>query len=202
MIFPSESHFEVRSFLTRITCSLLVQYSRNELPNTWFWQFSLKKIISRAEFDELCYFGTQNPWNFGENCKRIGLDSKYLSLKLIITDDIYWHIFSLCTGECFEGHPLTTRIFLAWLGMIGTETLVCKNYQSWNHLIAYGYHFTAVCGINRTVEYLWSKMPISKRAWYYVNIQQLISSYSIIVTHQSFQKRYKTLFYLKGLKSY
>ena len=84
----SESHFEVRSFLTRITCSLLVQYSRNELPNTWFWQFFLKKIISRAEFDELCYFGTQNPWNFGENCKRIGLNSKNLSLKLIITDDI------------------------------------------------------------------------------------------------------------------
>ena len=103
----------------------------------WFWQFFLKKIISRAEFDELCYFGTQNPWNFGENCKRIGLNSKNLSIKLIITDDIYWHIFSLCTAECFEGHPLTTRIFLAWLGMIGTETLVCKNYQSWNHLITY-----------------------------------------------------------------
>ena len=115
---PSESHFEVRSFLTRITCSLLVQYSRHELLNTWFWQFFLKKIISRAEFDELCYFGTQNPWNFGENCKRIGLNSKNLSIKLIITDDIYWHIFSLCTAECFEGHPLTTRIFWldwAWL---------------------------------------------------------------------------------------
>ena len=126
----SESHFEVRSFLTRITCSLLVQYSRNELPNTWFWQFFLKKIISRAEFDEFCYFGTQNPWNFGENCKRIGLNSKNLSLKLIITDDIYWVIFSLCTAECFEGHPLTTRIFLAWLGMIGTETLVFRAFKS------------------------------------------------------------------------
>ena len=108
-----------------------------------------------------------------------------MSIKLIIIDDIYWHIFSLCMAECFEGHPLTTRIFLAWLGMIGTETLVCKNYQSWNHLITYGYHFTAVFGINRTVEYLWSKMPIFKMAWYYVNMQQLTSSYSINVTHQS-----------------
>ena len=78
---------------------LHVLYSYNTLEmsskNTWFWQFFLKKIISRAEFDELCYFGTQNPWNVGKNCKRIGLNSKNLSIKLIITDDIFSHCVRL-----------------------------------------------------------------------------------------------------------
>ena len=105
----SESQFEVWWFYCRFPVSELILYLWNELPNTWFWQFFLKKIISRAEFDELCYFGTQNPWNFGENCKRIGLNSKNLSIKLIITD----------TAECFEGHPLTPRIFwLEWAWLV------------------------------------------------------------------------------------
>ena len=80
-----------------------------------------------------------------------------------------------------------------------------KSYESKNLFMTY--YFTT--GRYSFRQWIWTVCHFMKQKCYFQrgmsecrHAATPLSSYSINTTHQGFQKRYITLFYLKGLKSY
>ena len=124
----SESQFEVWWFYSRFPVSELILYLWNELPNTWFWQFFLKKAISCKEFDNFWCTNDRNPWNFGKNCNRIGPNSKNLkvNLGLMVYTDVFAHCVWLNSTKVNSRNILA--YFLAWIRVCSTNSVWFRSY--------------------------------------------------------------------------
>ena len=101
----SESHFEVRSFLTRITCSLLVQYSRNELLKHMVLTIFLEKDHLQGRIWWIMLFWYPKPMKFWWKLQKNWFKFKEFEYKI---DYNWWHIltyFLTVYGWMFRGSP-------------------------------------------------------------------------------------------------